>query len=198
MIDKSVLLAVQFPSEMLNWVSQKKVEYLQELGNAVSAANIQGMNQQTWQDLLYRFESTGTGRGQVYRIIYSLIKACEQGQREVIESLKIVLSYRHPSQIYQAFLEGLLPFLLVWWVWRRKPLKAGIISCVWLFSYNIMRMFGEQFRMPDAELGFRAWGLTRGQWLSLTLLICTIPIFLIILKNKSIQKWGGWTHQRKT
>jgi len=195
-IEKNVLLAVQFPKEMLNWVAHKKTEYLQDLGEAVRAANIKGVNPQTWQDLLYQFDSVRQAESQMYYIIYSLIKACEQGHKEVIESLKIVLSYRHPSQIYQAFLEGLLPFLLVWWMWRRKPLKAGIISCVWLISYNIMRIFGEQFRMPDVELGFRALGLTRGQWLSLSLLIGTLCLFFLALKNKSLEKWGGWASKK--
>ena len=195
-INKNVLFAVQFPKETLNWISNKNIEYLKELEGAVTAAQIKGIDGNTWQNLVYQFETTDSVKGQIYYVIYHLIKACENGKREVIESLKLVLSYRHPSQLYQAFLEGLLPFLVVWWLWRRTPLKAGFISGLWLVSYSVMRIFGEQFRMPDIELGFRALGLTRGQWLSVTMMIFIVPYFILVLKNKNLPKFGGWAQKK--
>ena len=157
-IEGKTLLAVQFPQEMLLWVSQKKVGYLQDLDKAVSVLK-SGVSADIWRNWIYQFESTGEYRRQIYSHIYSLVKACEDGNREVIQALKEVISYRHPSQIYQAFLEGLFPFLVAWFLFnRKKPLKPGVIGGIWALSYGVMRVLGEQFRMPDAPLGFSSFG----------------------------------------
>ena len=80
---------------------------------------------------------------------------------------------RHPSQIYQALLEGLVLFLVLFLLSRRPAIRArfGLLSGVFLAGYAIARLFGELFREPDAFLGFLAGGLTMGQLLSLPMLI---------------------------
>jgi phosphatidylglycerol:prolipoprotein diacylglycerol transferase len=79
---------------------------------------------------------------------------------------------RHPSQLYQAFLEGLVLFIIVWW-YSSKPRPWPSVSGVFLIGYAIFRMSMEQFRQPDQQLNFIAWGwLTMGQLLS-------IPMFLV-------------------
>lgn len=188
-------LAVQFPKEMLLWVAQKKTNFLMELEEAIQALKGAGTASR-WQEKLYHFESTGEASG-VYTTIHELIKACEAGKQEVIAALSQVLSYRHPSQIYQAFWEGLLPFLIVWWVWRSRPRRAGLTASLWMLTYALMRMVGEQFRMPDVQLGFRAWGLTRGQWLSVAMLVWVGLCFFLVWKNKKPEKWGGWAFTQK-
>jgi phosphatidylglycerol:prolipoprotein diacylglycerol transferase len=73
---------------------------------------------------------------------------------------------RHPSQLYQVALEGLLLFALLWW-YARKPRALGQVSGAFLVGYGALRFVAEYFREPDAFLGLLALGLSMGQWLCL-------------------------------
>ena len=186
-IEGKTLLAVQFPQEMLLWVSQRKTEHLKDLSIVVTKIKT-GLNSDIWQDWIYQFGSNGSYKPQIYSALHSLIEACQNGNKEVITTLKEIISYRHPSQIYQSLLEGLLPFLLVLFLWKKKSLKPGMIFGIWVLCYGFMRILGEQFRMPDAHLGFRALGLTQGQWLSIVTLIGISIYFFLIFKTQKIKK----------
>jgi phosphatidylglycerol---prolipoprotein diacylglyceryl transferase len=87
---------------------------------------------------------------------------------------------RHPSQIYQALLEGLVLFVVMAALSRREALRArfGLLTGVFLTGYAIARITGEFFREPDAFLGFLAFGATMGQVLSLPMLIAGIWLIL--------------------
>jgi phosphatidylglycerol:prolipoprotein diacylglycerol transferase len=80
---------------------------------------------------------------------------------------------RHPSQLYEAALEGVLLFCIVSWLaWKpRDPLRRGLLSGVFLTGYALCRIFVELFRQPDVQLGFLVGGLTMGQILSLPMLL---------------------------
>ncbi|MDP3251433.1 MAG: prolipoprotein diacylglyceryl transferase [Hydrogenophaga sp.] len=71
---------------------------------------------------------------------------------------------RHPSQVYQFLLEGLLLFVLLW-LYARKPRARGQVSAAFLFGYGVFRFIAEYFREPDAHLGLLALGMSMGQWL---------------------------------
>jgi phosphatidylglycerol:prolipoprotein diacylglycerol transferase len=76
---------------------------------------------------------------------------------------------RHPSQLYQLGLEGLLLFAILWrYTKRRRPMGAP--SGLFLIGYGAMRFIAEYAREPDAFLGFPAFGLTMGQLLSLPMI----------------------------
>jgi phosphatidylglycerol:prolipoprotein diacylglycerol transferase len=79
---------------------------------------------------------------------------------------------RHPSQLYEAVLEGLVLFLIVTWFARqpRHPEQEGRIAGVFLAGYAVARTIAELFREPDAHLGYLLGGLTMGQLLSLPML----------------------------
>jgi len=84
---------------------------------------------------------------------------------------------RHPSQLYQAALEGLALFVIVWW-YARKPRPAGAVGGVFLAGYAVFRWIAEFFREPDAHIGFVAFEwLTMGQLLSLPMLVAGIALF---------------------
>jgi phosphatidylglycerol---prolipoprotein diacylglyceryl transferase len=87
---------------------------------------------------------------------------------------------RHPSQLYQAVLEGLLLFVVMFVLSRRQSLRArfGTLTGVFLSGYAIARIIGEFFREPDAFLGFLAFGTTMGQILSIPMLLA--GLWLII------------------
>ena len=76
---------------------------------------------------------------------------------------------RHPSQLYQFALEGLLLFVLLWW-YASKPRPTGQVSGAFLVGYGVLRFIAEFFREPDSFLGLRAFGLSQGQWLSLPMI----------------------------
>lgn len=71
---------------------------------------------------------------------------------------------RHPSQLYQFALEGLLLFGLLWW-FSRKPRPLGQVSAAFLIGYSICRFVAEYFREPDGFLGLLALDMSMGQWL---------------------------------
>lgn len=78
---------------------------------------------------------------------------------------------RHPSQLYEALLEGLLLFIIIWWFAGKKP-APGRLSGLFLLGYGIGRFIVEFVRVPDAHLGYQAFDwLTRGQQLSLPMII---------------------------
>lgn len=73
---------------------------------------------------------------------------------------------RHPSQLYEAGLEGLVLGLVLWCVWRARGLDAvGRISGVFLLGYGCARFVVEFAREPDAQLGLLAAQMSMGQWL---------------------------------
>ncbi len=76
---------------------------------------------------------------------------------------------RHPSQLYEAALEGVLLFAGLWVLWRftRGRDRPGFLFGAFLAGYGVCRMIVEQFREPDAHIGFLLGGVTMGQSLSL-------------------------------
>uniref|UniRef100_UPI003F7443CB prolipoprotein diacylglyceryl transferase n=1 Tax=Algihabitans albus TaxID=2164067 RepID=UPI003F7443CB len=86
---------------------------------------------------------------------------------------------RHPSQLYQATLEGLLLFLLLFLLVRGDGLqRKGYMTGWFLAGYGAARIVGELFRQPDAFLGFLFAGATMGQLLSLPMLLGGIALIL--------------------
>jgi phosphatidylglycerol:prolipoprotein diacylglycerol transferase len=78
--------------------------------------------------------------------------------------------YRHPSQLYQASLEGIALFVILWW-YSSKPRPAGAVSGAFLMGYGFFRFIVEFTRQPDDYLGLLALGLSMGQWLSLPMIV---------------------------
>ncbi|MEX2009659.1 MAG: prolipoprotein diacylglyceryl transferase [Dongiaceae bacterium] len=79
---------------------------------------------------------------------------------------------RHPSQLYEAGLEGAALFALLFVLTRVTPalVRPGLLTGVFLTGYALSRIFVELFRAPDAQIGYLVAGTTMGQWLSLPLL----------------------------
>lgn len=78
---------------------------------------------------------------------------------------------RHPSQVYQFLMEGLLLALLLW-LYARRPRPMGAVSAVFLLGYGVFRFIAEWFREPDAHLLWlqQSTGLSMGQWLCLPMI----------------------------
>jgi phosphatidylglycerol:prolipoprotein diacylglycerol transferase len=77
---------------------------------------------------------------------------------------------RHPSQLYQFALEGLLLFVLLW-LYARRPRAMGQVAGAFLFGYGVLRFVAEYFREPDSFLGLLALGMSMGQWLCIPMVL---------------------------
>ena len=87
---------------------------------------------------------------------------------------------RHPSQLYEATLEGIVLFLVINGLERSTRIRErpGALSGVFLIGYGVARIIAELFREPDAFLGFLAFGLTMGQILSLPFVLIGLVLLL--------------------
>lgn len=89
--------------------------------------------------------------------------------------LRDILLPRHPSQLYEAFLEGMVLFCALWFLRTRTQQPRGVITGAFFVLYAVLRIFGEMFREPDANL---TWSFTRGQFLSLFLILLGIAFII--------------------
>lgn len=86
---------------------------------------------------------------------------------------------RYPSQILEAFLEGLALFIILYFV-RFKKQREGLVSALFLIFYGIFRIFAEEFREPDSQIGFLFNWFTEGQILSALMMASGLIIFFIV------------------
>jgi len=95
-------------------------------------------------------------------------------------------SARHPSMLYEAILEGLVLFIILWW-YSAKPKPAGAVSGVFLLGYGIFRFIVEFVRVPDSQYGYLAldW-LTMGQVLSLPMVILGLIVITVAYRRKKV------------
>ncbi|TSA16944.1 MAG: prolipoprotein diacylglyceryl transferase [Betaproteobacteria bacterium] len=82
---------------------------------------------------------------------------------------------RHPSQLYQFALEGVLLFVILW-LYSARPRPTGAVSAIFLIGYGALRFSAEFFREPDDFLGLLAFNLSMGQWLSLPMIFAGIAM----------------------
>ncbi len=88
------------------------------------------------------------------------------------------LTLRHPSMLYEAFLEGLVLFIVLWW-YSSRPRGIGAVSGLFLLCYGSFRILVEFVREPDAHLGYLAWNwVTMGQILSLPMIAVGIWLMM--------------------
>jgi len=88
---------------------------------------------------------------------------------------------RHPSQLYELFLEGILLFIVLWLI-KDSHFKKGTLFCLFLILYSIFRFFMEFFREPDPQLGFLFSSITMGQILSIVM--CISGLILLFFRPK--------------
>jgi phosphatidylglycerol:prolipoprotein diacylglycerol transferase len=92
---------------------------------------------------------------------------------------------RHPSQLYEAVLEGIILFLILLYFRKKNFLvKPGLISGIFLIFYSIFRFILEFFRVPDEQLGYLIFSLSMGQIISLIFILFGTILFYIKNENK--------------
>ena len=90
---------------------------------------------------------------------------------------------RHPSQLYEALLEGVLLFLVVS-IYSMKPRARGTTGALFCMGYGVVRFIVEFFRQPDSFLGLGLFGLSRGQWLSIPVFLVGLAVFVYCTKKE--------------
>ena len=84
---------------------------------------------------------------------------------------------RHPSQLYESFLEGIVLFIIMNLIYFKKKYKTGTVSFAFLFFYGIFRFIAEIFREPDKQLGYIFGSFSMGMLLSLIMIFFSIILF---------------------
>lgn len=96
---------------------------------------------------------------------------------------------RHPSPIYEAITEGLVLFVIMCLLYFKTNLRkyTGALSGIFCLLYGIFRIFCEQFRQPDAQIGFlTSWGLTMGQLLSVAVFVIGVIVLSCALRRNKL------------
>ena len=106
-----------------------------------------------------------------------------------LSALSQLLPLRHPSQLYEAGLEGVVLFTILWIVRTRMKAPVGMLTGIFMIAYALLRILGEQFREPDVGIPF-TWGLTRGQFLSLFLIVIGAAFVVYSLVTRRYQLPG--------
>jgi phosphatidylglycerol:prolipoprotein diacylglycerol transferase len=94
---------------------------------------------------------------------------------------------RHPSPIYQALVDGVLLFIVLW-LFARKPRPTMAVSGVFALGYGCARFFTEYFRTPDYEVTFAGWTISAGQMLSLPMIVLGILLLWIAYRKRQLQR----------
>jgi len=97
---------------------------------------------------------------------------------------KVDMIPRHPSQIYEAILEGLVLFFILIIIIFKKNIRTGICSSLFMILYGTFRIFAEQFREPDIQIGYLANLFSMGSILSFAMILAGLFIFAKIKKNE--------------
>ena len=84
---------------------------------------------------------------------------------------------RHPSELYEFALEGVVLFIVMWW-FSSRPRPRGAVSALFLIGYGTIRFLVEFTRAPDAFLGLLWLGLSMGQWLSLPMIAIGVAMMI--------------------
>ncbi len=92
---------------------------------------------------------------------------------------------RHPSQLYEAALEGVVLFIVLWLMSRNDAVRArtGLLSGVFLIGYALSRVIVETVREPDVQVGYLMGGMTMGQLLSLPILL--LGVYLVVRRPRA-------------
>lgn len=172
-------LGVKFPQDILLWPTYEP----EKLNLLTDAASQIGISPQGWQTWLQNLNNDHRAWQAVHTALNRIVEATQENQAAVVEAIEPILTLRHPSQLYEAVLEGLFLFIALAAMWKRGLKSPGLITGLFLTLYAAVRILGEQFRMPDAHIGFQLLGMTRGQWLSVAMLLVGV-VFTAGLRKK--------------
>ena len=115
--------------------------------------------------------------GRIANFINSELYGTETSLPWAVKFIQIDNLYRHPSQLYEAILEGFVLFLLLMLIYFKKNYKIGTCSYTFLIFYGIFRIISEFFREPDVQLGYLFGSLTMGMLLSTFMILFGVILY---------------------
>ena len=190
-VDDAPWWAVRFPQEILARGQTGEISDAQ----VSAAAEAVGMSS---------LEMVVEGGQERFVVAYTqLMETLRGGGPDAIGAANFMngfLNARHPSQLYQAAVEGPLLLVALFVVWAR-PRVAGVLTAWFMILYGIGRIFTEFYRLPDTGFATaRPMGLSRGQWLSVALVAGGVGLLAYIIvrarrkmaAGESVPRFGGW------
>jgi phosphatidylglycerol:prolipoprotein diacylglycerol transferase len=178
--------AVKFPQDIYMWPSQEPGR----LSSLTTVVEHLGITKDQWLDLADKFRFESAAREKIYSTLNTIVEQIQSGQTVLKEAIAPLLTARHPSQLYGALGEGLLVFLLLFFIWR-KPRRPGFVASCFIVFYALVRIIGENYRLPDAHIGYQFMDLTRGQILSLVMLVTGFVLMFVWSRAVSVTV-SGW------
>ena len=135
----------------------------------------------SYLDIVSLVAPIGIFFGRIANFINSELYGHETSVPWAVQFIQIDNLYRHPSQLYEAFLEGLILFFILVYFRNKGFIKIpGFISGLFLIFYSIFRFTIEFFRVPDEQLGYLFFNLTMGQLISF--IVFMIGFYLIFTR----------------
>ena len=178
--------AVKFPSDILNWPTYN----FDKLSGLSSTVESVGIESSRWSELLSNFRTDQASREQVFGALYKIVHEIQNGNESVKALIAPALEPRYPSQLLASLTEGLFSFLVLFFM-ARKTRTPGFVASGFAMVYAASRIFNEQYRQPDIQIGLQWLGLTRGQWLSIGLFLVGAALMFFWSRTQS-QVIKGW------
>ena len=124
--------------------------------------------------------------GRIANFVNSELYGIETNVLWAVKFVKVDNLFRHPSQLYEAFFEGIILFLILVFLKNKNfSKKPGFISGMFLVFYSLFRFIIEFFRVPDEQLGYLLFNFTMGQIISFVFIIIG---FILVIKKYEIKK----------
>ena len=122
--------------------------------------------------------------GRIANFINSELYGIESSLPWAVKFIQVDNLYRHPSQLYEAFFEGIILFVILLYFRKKGLMKIpGFISGLFLIFYSIFRFIIEFFRVPDEQIGYLFYNISMGQIISFLFLL--IGIYIIFKKYEA-------------
>jgi|TARA_B110000444_G_scaffold260643_1_gene308439 phosphatidylglycerol---prolipoprotein diacylglyceryl transferase len=136
-------------------------------------------------DIIALVSPIGIFFGRMANFVNSELYGYETSVPWGVQFIQIDNLYRHPSQIYEAILEGIVLFLLLIFFWNKDKFKTpGKLSYLFLILYSTFRFIVEFFRVPDEQIGYLILNLTMGQLISFVSFIIGLSLYYFINDTK--------------
>ncbi len=131
-------------------------------------------------DIISIVSPIGIFFGRITNFINSELYGIETSVPWAVKFIQVDDLYRHPSQLYEAFLEGIVLFLILIYFWTKDYQKLpGKLSALFLIFYSVFRFTIEYFRSPDENLGYLIFNLTMGQLLSFLFFVIGFSLYFL-------------------
>ena len=136
-------------------------------------------------DIVALVSPIGIFFGRVANFINSELYGIETSVPWSVQFIRVDSLYRHPSQIYEAILEGIVLFLILIYFLNKEKFKTpGKLSSLFLILYSTFRFIVEYYRVPDEQLGYLILNLTMGQLISLVFFLIGLSLYFVLDDTK--------------